>query len=129
MTGSPTRGEQVIARLREDTGYDPYSDYSDEQLIAYKDRLEELLTSALDRPGLTVTLTNGHAETNHDAGLAATLRRVADQVADGEFCGTVYDTSGDDVIGCFDLAYGDSLRRASDLSNRIDVDDPRGGGS
>ncbi|HEY3434043.1 MAG TPA: hypothetical protein VGK41_00180, partial [Solirubrobacterales bacterium] len=122
-----TRGQRVIRETMAATGYDPEGDYSDEELIEYKNSLEDQLLAALDRPGLTVTLVTNHEDTAADSGLAATLCRVADQVADGELCGTVYDTTGDDFLGSYDLTYSDTLGRASDQAGRSDVSDPRAG--
>lgn len=128
MTEQHTRGQQVVAQMQESIGYSPDEEGSVDALIAYKDALEDRLLAVLDRPGLTVTLATNHEATNHDAGLAEVLRRVANCLAEGEVSGNIYDDTGDDLLGSFDLTYHDPRgQRASDLGTRGDVSDPRGG--
>lgn len=44
----PSPGQRVLAEIRSETGYDPEANYSDEELIDYKNTLEERLCSLLD---------------------------------------------------------------------------------
>lgn len=87
---SPTPGEITVGEMKDAVGYDPEGEGSVDDLIAYKDALEDRLVSMIDetgKPKMAAIINEQVIELDDDvlALIAATFRRDADTIeAPGE---------------------------------------------